>query len=160
MLAGGPANAIGFTVPLAGVGDSYSFVPATFRTGDPSPPGRDEMVLAIDTPATGGVTLTQVHARFFHVDFVNPENSTLGVGADHTPNAEISVDRSLTPSPVRLTLPRATAGNPDKVQTLGDKIMTPIVYQNRGGMESLWAVSTVCPDVNLRRPNGCPLVSI
>ena len=33
MLIGGPANAIGFTVPLAGVGDSYSFVPATFRTG-------------------------------------------------------------------------------------------------------------------------------
>ena len=50
MLAGGPANAIGFTVPLAGVGDSYSFVAATFRTGDPPPAGRDEMVLAIDTP--------------------------------------------------------------------------------------------------------------
>jgi hypothetical protein len=65
MLAGGPANAIGFTVPLAGVGDSYSFVPATFRTGTPPPAGRDEMVLAIDSPATGGVTLTKVHARFF-----------------------------------------------------------------------------------------------
>ena len=50
------------------------------------------MVLAIDSPLTGGVTLTQVHARFFHVDFATPANSTFGVGADHTPNAEITVD--------------------------------------------------------------------
>ena len=90
----GDANptAIAFTVPLAGVGDSYSFVPANFRTGDPPPAGRDEMVLAIDSPASGGVTLTQVHARFFHVDFVTPANSTFGVGANHTPNAEITVN--------------------------------------------------------------------
>src|SRR5262249_43234697 len=92
MLGGGPTNAIAFTVPLAGVGDSYSFVAANFRTGDPPPTGRDEMFLAIDSPATGGVTLTQVHARFFHVDFANPGNATFGVGANHTPNAEITVD--------------------------------------------------------------------
>ena len=90
----GDANptAIAFTVTFAGVGDSYSFVAANFRTGDPPPAGRDEMVLAIDSPATGGVTLTQVHARFFHVDFATPANSTFGVGADHTPNAEITVN--------------------------------------------------------------------
>jgi hypothetical protein len=74
------------------VGDSYSFVAANFRTGDPPPAGRDEMVLAIDSPANGGVTLTQVHARFFHVDFVTPGDSTFGVGANHTPNAEIAVN--------------------------------------------------------------------
>ena len=50
------------------------------------------MVLAIDSPANGGVTLTQVHARFFHVDFVTPANSTFGVGANHAPNAEITVN--------------------------------------------------------------------
>src|SRR5205809_7548594 len=91
MLSGGPANAIGFTVGLAGVGDSYSFVAANFRTGDPPPTGRDEMVLAVDSPGSGGVTLTQVHGRFFHVDFATPANSTFGVGANHTPNAEITV---------------------------------------------------------------------
>jgi len=91
MLSGGPANAIGFTVGLAGVGDSYSFVAANFRTGDPPPVGRDEMVLAVDATIPGA-TLTQVHARFFHVDFANPGNSTFGVGSDHTPNAEITVD--------------------------------------------------------------------
>src|SRR5262249_631063 len=91
MLSGGPANAIGFTVGLAGVGDSYSFVAANFRTGDPPPTGRDETVLAVDGAIPGAV-LTQVHARFFHVDFANPGNSTFGVGAYHTPNAEITVN--------------------------------------------------------------------
>src|SRR5204863_7156952 len=50
MLSGNPANAIGFTLGLADVGDSYSFVAATQRTGDPPPAGRDEMVLDIDSP--------------------------------------------------------------------------------------------------------------
>src|SRR5215475_6128782 len=59
MLAAGPANAIGFTLSAADVGASYSFVAATFRTGDPPPTGRDGFVLAIDSPFSGGVTLTQ-----------------------------------------------------------------------------------------------------
>ena len=93
MLAGGPANAIGFGLTAADVGASYSFVAATAKPiGDPPPAGRNEMVLAIDSPATGGVTLTQVHARFFHVDFATPANSTFGVGASHAPNAEITVN--------------------------------------------------------------------
>ena len=91
MLTGGPANAISFGLTAADVGASYSFVSATAK-GNPPPTGRDEMVLAIDSPATGGVSLTQVHARFFHVDFANPANSTFGVGANHAPNAEITVD--------------------------------------------------------------------
>ena len=50
------------------------------------------MVLAIDSPATGGVTLTQVQGRMFHVDFVTPANSTFGLGPNHSPNAEITVN--------------------------------------------------------------------
>jgi len=53
MIGGGPTNAIAFTIPLAGVGDSYSLVPAGFRTGNPPPAGRDEFLLAVDSPATG-----------------------------------------------------------------------------------------------------------
>ena len=144
MLAGGPATAIGFGVPLAGVLDSYSFVPATFRTGTAPPAGRDEMVLAIDSPATGGETLTQVHARFFHVDFVTPANSTFGVGVNHTPNAEITVNGfidAFTDAAGFTIVPQV--GTTQKIQTLGDKIMTPMVYQNRSGMESLWTANTV-----------------
>jgi hypothetical protein len=154
MVAGGPANAIAFTVPLAGVGDSYSFVAANFRTGDLPPAGRDEMLLAVDA-SIPGATLTQVHARFFHVDFVTPANSTLGVGANHTPNAEITVNpfvQAWTATTYRLVPQQGTA---DKLDTLGDKIMTPVVYQNRAGTESLWANQTTI----LNFPNGPTAVS-
>src|SRR5437764_3820565 len=151
MLSGGPTNAIAFTIPIAGLGDSYSLVAATFRTGTAPPAGRDEFLLAIDSPPSGGVTLTQVHGRFFHVDFVTPANSTLGVGANHTPNAEITVTGfvdAFTNTAGGTIVPQS--GTTQKLDTLGDKIMTPLVYQNRSGTESLWASQTVI----LNYPNG------
>src|SRR4029077_10635505 len=78
MLTGGPAHPISFMVPPAGLGGSYSLVAANFRTGTPPPAGRDEMLLAVDSPGSGGVMLTQVKGWLFHVDFVTPGNSTLG----------------------------------------------------------------------------------
>ena len=147
-------NAIAFTVP-AGVGDSYSFVAANFRTGDPPPAGRDEMLLAIDSPANGGVTLTQVHARFFHVDFDTPANSTFGVGGNHTPNAEISVNGfvdAFTSAAGFTIVPQS--GTSQHIDTLGDKIMTPMVYHNIGGTESLWTSNTVCTDAACTQPTG------
>jgi len=154
MLNGNPANAIGFTLSAADVGASYSFVSATFKAGDPPPTGRDEMVLAIDSPSSGGVTLTQVHARFFHVDFANPANATFGVGANHAPNAEITVNGfvdAFTNTTSDLVPQLGTSG---RLDTLGDKIMTPVVYQNRAGTESLWADGTVCTDTNCTGPTG------
>src|SRR2546428_688866 len=91
MLVGGPANTIAFNITPAGLGDSYSLVPAGFRTGNPPSVGRDEFLLSLDSPATGGVTLTQVHGWKFHVDFGTPANSTLGIGVNHSPNATIAV---------------------------------------------------------------------
>src|SRR5262249_23125793 len=153
MLAGGSANAIAFTVPIAGVGDSYSFVAATFRVANPPPTPRDEMVLAIDSPASGGVTLTQVHARFFHVDFATPANSTFGVGANHTPNAEITVNGFIDAFTNTTDLvPQQGTGV--KLDTLGDKLMTPVVYRFDGATESLWASGTVCQDANCTQPTG------
>ena len=139
MLAGGPAHAIGFTLSATDVGASYSFVAASYRTGDPPPAGRNEMVLAVDSPASGGVTLTQVHARFFHVDFATPANSTFGVGANHAPNAEITVNGFVDAFTNTTSDLVPQSGTATKLDTLGDKIMTPVVYQNRGGVESLWA---------------------
>ena len=113
------------------------------------------MVLAIDSPATGGVTLTQVHARFFHVDFATPANSTFGVGANHTPNAEITVNPFVDAFTMPTGLPLChSRERPTKLDTLGDKIMTPVVYQNLGGTESLWAISTVCTDTTCTGPTG------
>ena len=160
MLTGGPANAISFGLTATDVGASYSFVAATAKPfGDPPPAGRNEMVLAIDSPSSGGVTLTQVHARFFHVDFVTPANSTFGVGTTHAPNAEITVNGfvdAFTDSTSDLVPQQGTSTHLD---TLGDKIMTPVVYQNLAGTESLWADRHRNPELSERADCGS-LVSI
>ena len=144
------ANVITFKIPLAGVGASYSLVPAGFRTGDPPPDGRDEMLLAVDaSPASENTPLTQVHGWLFHVDFANPANSTVGLGADHTPNAEITVApfvEAWTNAAGFTIVPQQ--GTSAKLDTLGDKLMTPVVYQNRNGTESLWADQTNNPELS------------
>src|SRR5882757_7968940 len=149
MLTGGAANVIAFTVTPAGLGDSYSLVPAGFRTGTPPPSGRDEFLMSVDSPATGGVTLTQGHGWKFHVDFGTPANSTLGIGVNHSPNANITV-AGFVDAFTTTTLLVPQNGTTAKLDTLGDKIMTPAVYQNRAGVESLWASQTVL----LNYPNG------
>jgi hypothetical protein len=150
MLTGGAANTIAFNITPAGLGDSYSLVPAGFRTGTPPPAGRDEFLISVDSPATGGVTLTQVHGWKFHVDFVTPANSTIGIGPDHTPNANVTVAGFVDAFTNTSTLLVPQNGTAQKLDTLGDKIMTPLVYQNRSGTESLWASQTVI----LNYPNG------
>ncbi len=154
MLTGGPAHAIAITIPTAGLGNSYSLVPASFRTGNPPPNGRDEFLLAIDSPASGGVTLTKVKGWKFHVDFGTPANSTLGVGVNHSPNAQITVSGFVDAFTNATTNLVPQPGTSQRLDTLGDKIMTPVVYQNLSGTESLWADHTVCTDVNCTGPTA------
>jgi hypothetical protein len=144
IIGGGPTNAIAFTITPAALGDTYSLVPAGFRTGDPPPAGRDEFLLSIDSPFSGGVILTEVHGWLFHVDFAVPANSTLGVGPDHTPNAEITVNGFTDAFDANFnTLLVPQNGTTQKLDTVGDRIFTPVVYQNRNGTESLFASHTV-----------------
>src|SRR5438105_3010653 len=155
MLTGGPAHAIGFSITPATLGDSYSLVASTFRTGAPPPAGENGFLLAIDSPASGGVTLTHVKGWLFHVDFAIPGNSTLGTDAAHDPNALMTVSGfvdAFTSAAGFTIVPQL--GTSQHIDTLGDKIMTPVVYQNRTGTESLWASGTVCTDVNCTGPTG------
>ncbi len=152
MLNGDPnPTVIAFTIPVAGLGASYSLVPATFRTGDPPPTGRDDFLLAIDSPASNPTTLTQVKGWLFHVDFATPANSTLGIGANHSPNATITVDpfvEAWTNTAGFTIVPQT--GTSQRIDTLGDRMMTPVVYQNLSGTESLWADYTTIQNF----PNG------
>jgi hypothetical protein len=160
MLAGAPnPTVVEFKVPLAGLTPdiAYSFVAAGFRTGDSPPAERDEFLLAVRSGTLPGPgTFSDVLGWLFHVDFVTPANSTLGVGADHSANASIAVNTfteawidnfsfSIVPQ----------QGTSAKLDTLGDKIMTPVVYQNRNGTESLWANQTTM----LNWPDGPTAVS-
>ena len=63
---------------------------------------------------------------------------------NHTPNALITVNpfvEAWTNSGGFTMVPQQ--GTSQLLDTLGDKIMTPVVYQNIGGTESLWADQTV-----------------
>jgi hypothetical protein len=150
MIGGGPTNAIGFTIDAATLGSAYSLVPASFRTGSAPPAGEPEFLLAVDSPSIGGVTLTQVHGWYFHADFVTPANSTLGSDGAHHPNAEITVNGFVDAFTNTTSFIVPQQGTSTKLDTLGDKIMTPVVYQNRSGTESLWAAQTVIENY----PNG------
>src|SRR4029079_3739735 len=134
----------------ADVGLSYSFLAANQRTDSP-PAGRDGMVLAINSSATAGDPETQVHARFFHVDFATPANSVFGVGATHQPNAEITVNTFRNAAGTGFnTVIVPQQGTAQKLDTVGDRLKVPVVYQNRAGVESLWATH----ENLLNWPNG------
>lgn len=135
-------TAVAFTITPATLGDAYSLVPATFRTGLNPPAGTPEYLLAIDSPSTGGVVQNAVHVWRFHVDFVTPANSTLGLGATHAWNGDVTVN-SFTDAFTTTTLLIPQSGTAVLLDTLGDKIMTPVVYQNLAGVESLWISHTI-----------------
>ena len=154
MINDGPTHAIGFTIDAATLGDAYSLIPANFRTGSAPPAGRDAFLLAIDSPTTGGVILNQVHGWRFHVDFATPANSTLGIGPNHTPDSNIAVAPFVDAFTNTTTLLVPQFRTSQRLDTVGDKIMTPVVYQNRSGTESLWASHTVCTDPNCTGPTA------
>ena len=154
MINGGPHPRGRVHDRCATLGDAYSLVPASFRTGSVPPAGRDEFLLAIDSPVNGGVTLTKVKGWKFHVDFANPANSTLGVGRNHAPNAQITVNGFVDAFTNTTTNLVPQQGTSQRLDTVGDKIMTPVVYQNRSGTESLWASHTVCTDTNCTGPTA------
>jgi hypothetical protein len=147
-------GAVAFTVTPAALGDSYSLVPAGFRTGSAPPAGSPEYFLSIDSPSTGGVMLSQVPVWRFHVDFQTPANSTFGVGATHTADGNIAVDPFTDAFTTSTSAIVPQSGTSALLDTLGDKIMYPVVYQNRNGTESLWAAHTINNNQNGTGPTA------
>ena len=145
MVNGGSANAIGFSILPANLGDQYSLVPASFRTGDPPPAGQPEWFMDVNSSATAGTVETQVFVRRFHVDFVTPANSIFGVGATHSPDGIITVNgfKDAFNATTSHLCPNGTTNTTQRLDTLGDKIMYPLIYQNRGGTESIYADQTI-----------------
>ena len=149
MIGGGPTNAVGFTIEtVTGLGCAASLVPASFRAGALPPVGRQEFLLAI---GRCGIVQSDVPGWLFHVDFINPNNSTLGIGSDHSPNAHITVNEFVSAG-MDFAVPQL--GTEQGLDTLGDRMMTPVVYQNRNGTESLWADHTIIVTL----PNGPTLI--
>src|SRR6478609_5134160 len=158
MINAGSANAIGFTIAAADLGDQYSLVPASFRTGDPPPAGQPEWFMDVNSSATAGTVETQVFVRRFHVDFGIPGNSTFGVGASHSPDGIITVNgfKDAFSASGSDLCPNGTVTTTQWLDTLGDKIMYPLIYQNLGGVESIYADQTIllASDATLTGPTA------
>jgi hypothetical protein len=147
-------GAIGFTITPATLGDAYSLVPATFRTGNAPPAGAAEYFMAVNSSATSGTVENQVFTWRFHVDFATPGNSTLGLGANHSPNGTTTVNGFVDAFTGTSTLLVPQTGTNALLDTLGDKLMTPLVYQNLNGTESLWASQTINNNQNGTGPTA------
>jgi uncharacterized repeat protein (TIGR01451 family) len=156
MINGAAANTIAFSITPADLGDQYSLVPASFRTGDPPGPGQPEWFMDINSSAIGGTVENQIFVRRFHADFSNPANATFGVGPGHTPDGVITVNGFVDAftSTTNLIVPNGTLTTSQYLDTLGDKIMYPLIYQNRGGIESIYASHTVNNNQNGTGPTG------
>jgi len=147
-------GAVAFSITPADLGDQYSLLPATFRTGSAPPAGQPEWFMDINSSATAGTVETQVFVRRFHVDFATPANSTFGVGAGHTSDGTITVNGFVDAFTRSTTLLVPQTGTNATLDTLGDKLMTPLVYQNLGGTESLWVSHTVNNNQNATGPTA------
>ncbi|MGA9998369.1 MAG: DUF4214 domain-containing protein, partial [Pyrinomonadaceae bacterium] len=140
-------GAIAFTITPANLGDKYSLVPATFRNGISPVTGgttvTPEYFMAINSSATAGTVENQVFTWRFHADFVTPANSTFGVGAGHTPDGTTTVTNFVDAFTSAGTAIVPQNGTTRLLDTLGDKLMYPLVYQNLGGVESIYASHTI-----------------
>lgn len=136
-------GAVSFSITAANLGDKYSLVPASFRTGSAPPLGQPEYLMAVNSSATSGTVENQVFAWRFHVDFATPANSTFGVGAAHTPDATVTVNNFVDAFVGASTNLVPQSGTASLLDTLGDKLMANLVYQKLGATESLYATQTV-----------------
>lgn len=102
----------------------------------------------------------------FHVDWNTPANSTLGVGASHRPNAVIPV-ASFTLAcngSGQDCVPQPGARSPEKLDTIGERLMFRLAYRRFSDHESLvlnHSVDTGPPNrrtgvrwYEIRDPNG------
>ncbi len=153
MISGGAANAIGFNITPANLGDQYSLLPGTFRTGSSPPAGQPEWVMNINASVSGGAVENQVFVRRFHVDFATPANSTFGAGATHAADGTITVNNFVEAfTTVTKIMPNGTSTTSGYLDGLADKLMYPLIYQNLLGAESIWAVHTVNNNQNSTGP--------
>ena len=157
MVNGGAANTIAFTIAPADLGAEYSLLPATIRTGSSPAAGQPVMFMSINSSAAGGTVENQVFVRRFHADFVTPANSTFGVGVTHAPDGIITVNNFVDAFDNTFDttiVPNGTVNTTQYLDTLGDKLMYPLVYQNLGGVESIYASHTINNNQNGTGPTA------
>ena len=136
----------------------HSLIPADVEGTTPPPTGRDEFFVSIQNPPVNGETTTSnsINLWDFHVDWVNPANSTFTnssltvptytPGCYDPPNVG---NTSCVPEPA--LLPK---GGHHKIDSVGDRLMPRMAYRNFGTYESFLVSHTVRVGLNLNTQTG------
>ncbi len=97
------------------------------------PPVRPNYFLAL------GRDLKSLDLWKFHVDWTTPANSTFGVGATRQPNATVPVARfpHACNGSGQDCVPQPGARDPEKLDTLGERLMFRLAYRRFPTHESL-----------------------
>lgn len=143
-------------------GATSALVDAQGNANGPSapPPGSPNYLIGL------GSDLKSINLWRFHVDWNTPANSTFGVGAARRPNATIAV------APFTFScsgsgqecVTQPGANNPEKLDTIGERVMFRLAYRRFSDHESLvfnHSVDTGPPNrrtgvrwYEIRDPNG------
>ena len=151
MLVGGtarPMQCFSDPNPIPTNGSVYlehSLIPAEVEGTSAPPSGRDEFLVSIQNPPLNGTTTTSnsINVWDFHVDWVNPANSsfnpsTLAVPT-YTPGC---YDPSRPVSTLCIPEP-STATTNVRVDSVGDRFMPGFGYRNFGTYESFLISHTI-----------------
>jgi len=146
MLSGSAAKAICFTNA-----NEFSFLPSNLDGATPPPSGEPDFFVDL-------FSSTALHLFRFHVDFVNPKNSTFQGPVRIAVNAYTMACRGGT------CIPQPDTNQ--KVDSLGDRLMFRLAYRNFGDHESLVVNHSVLTSkaasgarwYEIRDPNGTAAV--
>jgi hypothetical protein len=127
-----PADLDGATTALADASGNSN--------GPAAPPsGSPNFIIGL-----GGDSLS-LDLWMFHVDWNTPANTTIGVGTSHRPNTKIPVARFTLAcnGSGETCVPQPGAGRPEKLDTLGERVMFRLAYRRFTDHESLVANHSV-----------------
>jgi len=131
----------------------HSLIPADVEGTTPPPAGRDEFFTSIQNPALDGKTTTSTTFNLwdFHVDWVNPTNSTFTqttlTETAYEPGCYLAgnpVNTECVPEP-------STSVTGQHIDSVGDRFMPSMSYRNFGTYESFLVSHTVQPVSNNRQ---------
>ncbi len=162
MLVGGVANPMqcfSDPDPIPTVGTlflSHSLIPADVEGTTAPPTGRHEYFVSIQNPPNDGKSTTSnlINLWDFHVDWVNPANSTFT-------NSQLTVPvytpGCYNPNRVLSTvcIPEASTKNTGEfIDSVGDRMMPRLSYRNFGTYESFLISHTVQTSTNRNQQTG------
>src|SRR5580704_13253964 len=134
----------------------HSLIPADVEGSTPPPAGRDEFFVSIQNPINDGVTTTSdsINLWDFHVDWVNPANSTF----TNTPlTVSTYTPGCYNPKSVLTTqcvLEPSTPTTHVKVDSVGDRMMPRLSYRNFGNYESFVVSHTIQTGTSPNKQTG------